>query len=198
MDIAIADAGPLRKQMTLTCSAAEVDARAGTNFSQYGRQANLKGFRQGKAPKSVLKKRYGAAARGDAIEKMIDDAVRKAITDNDLKPIGPFANDEHESASDIKHVISFDVRPEFDLPEPESISLTAHDTEVSDAEVQEELDALARRSGETANVEAGKLAKDDTITLTGSITSGDETIREVHDLNHWLALIHCLAKMPKK
>ena len=198
MDIAIADAGTLRKQLTLTCPAADVNARADRTLGQYGQQANVKGFRNGKTPKAVLRKRLGAAARADAIEKMIDEGVRKGLQDNDLKPIGPFNTDEHSSDDDIKHVVSFDVRPEFDLPEPSSIELTDQDTAVSDEEKQEELDALARRSGETAPVTEGQLQKDDTITITGSIKSGDETVRDIHDLNHLVGATHCSAKMLTK
>ena len=197
MDIAIADVGTLRKQMTLTCPAADVNARADRTLGQYGQQANVKGFRNGKTPKSVLRKRFGAAARSDAIERLIDE-VRKGLQDNDLKPIGPFATDEHSDDDDVKHVVSFDVRPEFDLPEPSGIELTEQDTAVGDEEKQEELDALARRSGETAAVTEGKLQKDDTITITGSIKSGDETVRDIHDLNHLVGAYPLFGKDPEE
>lgn len=187
MDVQIADVGTLRKQLTLTYSEKEVDQRASKLLKTYGGQAKVEGFRSGKIPLSVLKRRYGKAAREQTVDQLLQDGMREAIEDHKLKPLGPINDEERQTDEGIKLVTSFDVHPEVVLPDPDSFEITREDISVSEEEVEEELAGLARRSGETKDLEAdADLQADDTITLSGKITSGDETVREVHDLNHLL------------
>ena len=186
MDIQVTDAGALRKQLTITYAESEISKKVEGLLRTYG-QAKVNGFRNGKAPLSVLKKRFGEAARAETVDRLLQDGVNEAISENKLKPIGPFADDERNTDDGIKLVTSFDVHPEFDLPEPDSIEITNDEIVIDDAAIDEELQSMAKRSGETADIAEGDaLQADDTITITGKITSGDETVRDVHDLNHLL------------
>ncbi len=197
MEVSVADAGPLRKTVTIIYTKDEIEAREADKIAQYSSQLNLKGFRKGKTPKGLVKKRYGKAIQNEIADELIQSGMRQAMQENELDPIGPFADEDRSIDNGLTYKTSFDIKPSFELPEPESIEVTKEETEVTDEELQEELDGFAKRGGDHQELTADdKLAKDDSITLSGKITSGDETVREIHDLNHLLGGYPLFGKEP--
>lgn len=187
MQVTVDDAGPLRKTVTINYSKEEIAAREADKIAQYSSQINLKGFRKGKTPKGLVKKRYGRAIQNEIADELIQNGLRQAMQDNELEPIGPFDDEDRKLEDGLTYVTTFSIKPAVALPEPSSLSLSSEDCSVSDEEVDEELAGFAKRGGDHKELEAGeKLAKDDSITLSGKITSGEgeEVIREIHDLNH--------------
>lgn len=197
MQVTVADAGTLRKQITIVYDQDEVAAREDQLLGRYAQGANMKGFRKGKTPKALLKKRWGEAVTNEAREALLQEAMRSAFEEHGLQPIGPFANDELDTEGGLKQVTSFDIRPEVSLPDASSLSVSVEEAVASDEEIQEELDALANRSGEHVDLgDDTELAKDDVVKLTGKIASGEETVREVHDLNHIVGAYPLFGKEP--
>lgn len=185
MDVSVADSGHLRKTVTLTYSKDEIKAREEQKIAQYATQINLKGFRKGKTPRSLVKKRFGQAIENEIADELIQNGMRQAMQDNDLEPLGPFSDEDRKLDGGLTYVTSFNVKPEVKLPAFDSIEITNEDIDVTDEELQSELDNFAQRAGETKELEAGeKLAAEDSVTLSGKITSGDEVVREIQDLNH--------------
>ena len=178
MQVTVEDAGALRKQITISYDATEVRQREDSMLTRYSSQAKMNGFRNGKAPLSLLRKRYGAAGKAEASENLLNEGFRKAISDHKLEPIGPLNTDERQENDGLKLLISFDVRPEITLPEASSIDLPQEDTSASNDEIQQELDNLAARSGEHEDITEGEgLVAEDIVTLSGKIMAGDETVR---------------------
>ena len=186
MQTTVSDAGPMRKQLTISIPAEEVKARRNELLDRYAGQVRLKGFRPGKKPpRSMVEKRLGPGFNDEVFQGLVDEAVSKGLKDNELKPIGQFAIDESSREGDITHVISFDVQPEFELPEPSSIPVTLSDTDVSDEDMDKELEDLSKRSGSYTELTAeDNLAKDDIVTLSGSVKDGETVIRDVQELQH--------------
>jgi trigger factor len=187
MQIDIADVGTLRKQLTVTYSADEFRSRQSELLERYSSQVNLKGFRNGKVPKAVLKKRFGQQVEAEVMEQMLNKAVQQGLQDHKLHPVGPSEDSKPETENGLRYVTSFDIRPEIELPEPASLTVVRGDLSPSDEEVQEEIESILRRAGQTRPLtDEETLIQDDQVTVSGKITSGDDTIREIHDLNHVL------------
>ncbi|MFW5829640.1 MAG: trigger factor [Planctomycetota bacterium] len=187
MQIDVTDVGPLRKQITVSYTADEFASRQSEMLDGYAKQAKLKGFRNGRAPRSVLEKRYGEAVRAQAMDEMVNKAVQQGLSDHDLRPVGPFEQGEPETEEGLRYTTSFDIRPDVQLPDPESLSVDSLDTGASPEEIEEEIGDLLRRAGQARNLEQGEqLQRNDSLTLAGRITAGEETVRDVHDLNHCL------------
>lgn len=188
MQISVDDAGTLRKQITVTWDATEVKAREDELLERYAGQINMKGFRRGKVPPKLVRQRFGSTVRGEVQEKLGQEGLSQAVRDHELSPVGPIETESNEiGESGMTLVTSFDVKPAIDLPDPASIEIPLEDAAATPEEVDEELAGLARRSGEHVEVAAGdELRRDDALTLTGSLTAGEETVREIQDLNHLL------------
>ncbi|NRA38221.1 MAG: trigger factor, partial [Planctomycetes bacterium] len=199
MDISVIDAGPLRKTLTINYSSDELKACENQKITQYSSQMNLKGFRKGKTPKGLVKKRYGKAITEESADELIQKGLSEAMSKESLSPIGPMDDDEKSIDNGITYTTSFDVKPEFDLPDFSSFDLTSEAEPVDDDAVDKELDGFAQRSGEHAELEAEQcLEKDDSITLSGKITAGDEVVREIHDLNHLIGGYPLFGKKPEE
>ena len=183
MDISVIDAGPLRKQVTISFPADEVQHREGRQLGSYAGQAHLRGFRKGKAPKEILKKRYGETVHAEVVENMVNEALRKALEQHKLHPIGPFNTEASQLTGDVRHVVSFDVRPEISLPPDSALEIPRETPAVAPEELQSALDDLARRLGEEVAV-ADTLREGDQVILTGRLSSGETTVREIHDFRH--------------
>ena len=146
----------------------------------------------------MVEKRLGPGFNDEVFQGLVDEAVSNGLKENKLKPIGQFAIDESDREGDIKHVISFDVQPEFDLPEPASIPVTLGDTKASDEDMDKELEDLAKRSGSYSELSADdSLVKDDIVTLAGSVKNGEETIRDMQELQHMIGAYPLLGLEPE-
>ena len=198
MQVTVEDAGTLRKQITVAYPADEVRAREERLLGRYAQQTNLPGFRRGKVPRGLLRKRYGEAVAAEAAEALIDEAMQEAIREHQLRPIGPIAQDDFSREDGLRHVASFDIRPPVQLPQQDDLTIDFEDAAASDAEIDAELANYAKRAGEQVELDGEQtLVKDDLVKLTGKLTSGDEVIREVHDLTHIVGAYPLFGKDPE-
>jgi trigger factor len=108
----------------------------------------IPGFRKGKVPPRVIDQRFG---RATVLDEAVNDALPKfygeALEANDVSPLGQPEVDvtSFEDGQQLTFTAEVDVRPEFDLPDYDGIEVTVDDAEVSDAEVDEQLDGLRER-----------------------------------------------------
>ncbi len=185
MQTSVDDCGTLRKQVTISYDAQEVAARADELLGRYGTQATIKGFRPGKAPRAVLKARYGKAAEGEARSALIDEGFKQLIKDQALEPFGQVEEQDIDTKDGVRAVLAFDIRPTVNLPEIDSLTITTNDTSASPEEVEEEITQLCRRMGTYVDLDdQTTLVSDDVIVITGTITSNGETVRSIEDLRH--------------
>src|SRR3954465_12243037 len=92
----------------------EAEARA---LKYYAKRARLPGFRPGKAPPAVVRKRFGDAIRQSVLEEVIRESWETAKTSESLKPITDpsIRNLKFEDGSPIEFDILVEVRPELTL-----------------------------------------------------------------------------------
>jgi trigger factor len=140
---------------------------------------NLKGFRPGKAPVSFLKKQFGKSVMGEVVEQAVNEGSQKAIADNQLKPalqprVEPVGDVQQvvDGKADLQFTVTVDLMPDFETTDVAKLTVERLTSDVTDADVDEALDRLAKQSrGYAAKPEGEAAAKDDvaTIDFLGSI-----------------------------
>ena len=112
--------------------------------SEYRRQANLPGFRKGKAPISVVEKKYSQDIEQEVTRKLMDAAVRDAINEQKLKPVqSPDVRDiKLEGDRSLRFTATVVTRPEVVLPEYKGLEITLENPVVDDTQVDGFLDGL--------------------------------------------------------
>jgi trigger factor len=142
-------------------------------YKKIAQQVRVPGFRPGKVPARIIEARLG---RGVVLEEVVNGAVpakySEAVTNaEDITPIGRPDIEVTEIADGDKLAFKaeVDVRPQIDLPELGSLAVSVDDVEVTDADVEEQLDNLRARFGTLTGVER-PAGKDDFVLIDLSAT----------------------------
>ena len=135
----------------------EAEAKAVKYFTQ---RVRLPGFRPGKAPETVVRKRFNDAIRQTILEEVIRESWETAQTSEKLKPIGEphIHNLKFEDGGPIEFEIHVDVRPELVLARTGGFKLKRQVAAVTDAQVEERLRDLQERKANWLPVEGQKPA----------------------------------------
>ncbi len=172
---------PTRVKLTVEVPFDELKPSLDAAYRKIGSQVTIPGFRKGKVPPRVIDQRFG---REMVLEEAVNDALPKfygdAVEANDVKVIGQPDVDVTELA-DGEHLTftaEVDVRPEFDLPEYEGLEVTVDDADVTDAEIDEQVDGLRARFGTLTGVDRA-VTDGDFLSIDLSATVGGETVADL-------------------
>ncbi len=170
----------LRRQYTVTVPASELDSRVTKRLEEMKPRVNLKGFRPGKAPVSFLKKQFGKSVMGEVVEQAVNEGSQKAINDNQLKPalqprVEPVGDVQQvvDGKADLQFTVTVDLMPEFDTTDVSKLSVERLTSDVTDADVDEALDRLAKQSRSFAARPEGEAAEKDDIVQIDFVGSID-------------------------
>ena len=127
---------------------------------QYAKRARLPGFRQGKAPEAVVRRRFSNEIRQWVIEEVIREGWEEAKTSESLKPIGDpsIRNLKFEEGQPIEFELLVEVRPELKLGRLGGFSLTRTVPPVTDAMVTEQLGRLREQRATWLPIEGARPA----------------------------------------
>jgi trigger factor len=151
---------PTRVKLSISVTPEELKPSIEHAYEHIGSQVNIPGFRKGKIPPQLIDQRVG---RGEVLNHAINDALDKfyrlAVTEEKIRTLGRPEADIAELPStkdfsgDLLITIEVDVRPEFDLPKYDKLTLTVDAVEVSADDVKDELDNLRSRFGTLVTVD---------------------------------------------
>ena len=133
----------------------EAEARA---LKYYAKRARLPGFRPGKAPDTVVRKRFGDAIRQTVLEEVIRESWETAKTNESLKPITDPAirNLKFEDGSPIEFDMHVEVRPELKLERVGGFRIERRQAAVADSAVEGQLARLQEQKAAWIPVEGAR------------------------------------------
>ena len=174
---------PTRIKMVVEVPFEDLQPSVDAALTKIGKQINIPGFRKGKVPARVVEQRVGRAAVldeaiNDALPKVYDDIIRE----NKIRPIGQPEVEVTEIADGDKLAFTaeVDVRPEFELPAFDSLTVEVEAVAMLDADIDEQIDGLR---GRFANLKEVDRASADGDVLLVNISGATETGEEVEDLS---------------
>lgn len=160
----------------------EAEARA---LKYYAKRARLPGFRPGKAPETVVRKRFGDAIRQTVLEEVIRESWETAKTSESLKPITDPAirNLKFEEGSPIEFELHVEVRPELKLERIGGFRLERRVPPVPDSAVAEQLARIQEHKAAWIPVEGAKPAPGQMVRVeVAPIENGVAGASQPHDL----------------
>jgi trigger factor len=176
---------------------ADVTAKRQSITSSYASQAKLPGFRPGKAPKTVIEKRFAKQISEELTEALFGEACDKALETENLKVLDFGFPDNINERPDGS--IAFETRlilaPEFTLPVYKGIEIKAPSTSVTDEEINTQLESIRERLAEFEDITGRAIQNDDiavvdfTTTLEGKPLTeaiGEKGQYLAKRENHWL------------
>ena len=136
--------------LKIEVDAPDVQKKMGEITSQYTKQARLPGFRQGKAPRAVVEKKFTKEIREEVTRQVLSDACREAIEERKLRVLSLAEIEDVEWGDDksLKFRATLVLQPEFDVPDYKGIPVSVPATEVTDADVDESIEALREQQAD--------------------------------------------------
>ncbi|MFY9336761.1 MAG: trigger factor [Mycobacterium sp.] len=147
---------PTRVRINVEVPFTELQADFDRAYKQLAKQVRLPGFRPGKAPAKLLEARVG---RGAVLEQVVNEVLparySEAVTTGELRPLGQpdIEVTKLEDGEELVFTAEVDVRPDIELPELSTLTISVESVEVADDEVEAELQALRARFGTLKGVE---------------------------------------------
>ncbi len=146
---------------------------------KYATQARIPGFRPGKAPAAMVRKRYAAEVRQEAIELAMNDAFREAVDRAGLKLAAqPHVHDlKAEPGQPLEFELHCEVRPELTLEKLDGLTVVRRDSIVTDNLIDDQLEKLREQKADWAPVE-DKPAPGDMVTVMLATADADGSLPE--------------------
>jgi trigger factor len=179
---------PTRVRINVEVPFTELQPDFDRAYKELAKSVRLPGFRPGKAPAKLLEARIGKEAM---LDQVVGDAVparyTEAVTTSDVRPLGQPEIDitNKEYGQDLTFTAEVDVRPEIELPDLEGLKITVDPIEVTDEEVDTELQNLRARFGTLTGVErAAENGDFVSIDLSATVDGEDVPEAKTEGLSH--------------
>jgi trigger factor len=172
---------PTRVRLTVEVPFEELRPSLDSAYRKIGGQVSIPGFRKGKVPQRVIDQRFGRAmVLDEAVNEALPEFYSKAVEENSIHVLGRPEVDvtSFEDGEQLTFTAEVDVRPEFDLPEYRGLEVTVDDAEVSDADVDEQLEGLRARFAVLKGVDRAA-AHGDFVSIDLSATVAGEAFEDL-------------------
>lgn len=168
MQVTELSAEGLKHQFKIVVPASDLSAKIDERLAEMAKTAAMPGFRPGKVPVGLLKKQYGQALFGEAVEAAVNTSTAKAIEDRGLKPaLQPRVDlKQLEEGKDVEFEVLVEVLPEIGKLDFSGIELERLKAEVPEKDIDEALERIAKANREQKPVDPPRPAqKGDAIKL---------------------------------
>lgn len=134
----------LGRKLNVEISATKVTSAFDKVYKGLQKNANIKGFRKGKAPLNIIKQMYADRVKQDVLEDLVSMAYSSALKEHTLHPVSePTVNfDKLEEDGDFSFTAEFEIRPEVNLKKVEKLKVETEKLEVKDDAVDTILNQL--------------------------------------------------------
>ncbi|TMR22786.1 trigger factor [Nonomuraea turkmeniaca] len=156
MKTAVEELSPTRVKLTVEVPFDELRPSMDAAYKKVAQQVRVPGFRPGKVPARIIEQRFGRAV---VLEETLNDAVPKlygqAVDEVDVFPVSQpdIEVTKIDDGEQIEFTAEVDIRPNFEVPDYAGIEVTVDSAEVSDEDVNAQLDALRQRFATLTGVE---------------------------------------------
>jgi trigger factor len=172
MQVTETHAEGLKREFTVTVAAGDIEQRVQSRLAELGRQVRLPGFRPGKVPLTVLRKRYGPSVMGEVLEHAVTDSSSQAMRDHGLRPAMQPKIEivSFKEGTDLEYKMAVELLPEIAPVDFAAIKLERLRAEVAEEEVDRSLERIARPRRKSEPVERAAENGDElTIDFAGTI-----------------------------
>ena len=156
MKSSVEQLSPTRVRISVEVPFTELEPDFQRAYKELAKQVRLPGFRPGKAPARLLEARFGREAMLDqVVNEALPSRYGQAVTEAEVQPLGQpdieFTRKEY--GEDLTFTAEVDVRPKITLPDLSTLKVEVEPFEVSDEEVDSELQTLRTRFGTLTGVD---------------------------------------------
>ena len=172
MNISVKEITSVDKEVTLKANREELQPKFDKALKKYQGQINLPGFRPGKVPLGIIRKRFGSEIEIEEINKYIQEVFEKDVVE-EHNPVGETEMLDFQWENDeLEAVFKIGVKPEVELVDLSKIEVKSMVHDVTDEEVAEEVERTLEREGNWEEVD--EAATEDSKIIADVVSLDDE------------------------
>jgi trigger factor len=177
-----------RRELDLEIPAEEVSKATEKVAKDFAKVARVPGFRPGKAPISLIKRRFANDIKGEVLQTLVPEHVEKAVAEQKLTPVSQPQVDklEYNEGQPVKFRASFEVLPEFSLGNYKNLEIEMPEMNINDESVANTLAEMQQRAAAFSPIEGRAVQNDDfvQVKLHGTPEGGGEPLQAESVLCH--------------
>lgn len=181
MKVTVEQVGPCRKALRIEVPAEQVTAEFQKVIKEIAAHARIPGFRQGKAPASVVEKQFSKDALEQTRERLVPMAYQEALRQQSLKPVAvvDVSDIQINRQLPLSFKVTVDFAPEFALPPYTGIAITSKKIEVKDEDMEQILTNMRERAAHFEPVSGRAAKKEDVVEIDYTGTCEGRPVAEV-------------------
>jgi trigger factor len=170
-----------RRELDLEVPAETVQKAVEKVAREFARIARVPGFRPGKAPATLIRRRFADDIKGEVLQSLVPSEIEKAVKDKNLVPITQpqIEHVDYSETGPLKFRAIFEVLPEFDLGTYKDLEVEVPGVQLADTDVDKVLEDSRERAATFVPVEGRPLANGDfaQLNLVGTPAGGGEPLK---------------------
>ncbi|MGH3190502.1 MAG: trigger factor [Streptosporangiaceae bacterium] len=176
----VEELSPTRVRLSVEVPFDELKPSLDKAYREVGKQVRIPGFRPGRVPPAVIDSRVGRdVVLSQAVNDALPELYAKAVADGDIVALGQpdVEITRLDDGKELAFTVEVDIRPKFELPDLESLSVTVDDTRVNPDEVAEYLGSLQERFASLKSVQR-PVERDDYVSIDLSASVDGEPVED--------------------
>ena len=158
-------------KLTVTIEKEAVKKEYDDLLDKYSKTAQIKGFRRGKVPPSILEQKFGESLKNEAGMNLVENGLKEAFEDLDKTPLQlepPTLENEEISIDlekDFTFTVTFDVFPDIELGKYKQVDIEESTVSILAADVERELKGIQDQNSVVTEKTSGAVEKEDIVTI---------------------------------
>jgi len=152
----------LSREYKVALPAKEIEEKISFRLKELSETVQLPGFRPGKVPVSLLRKRFGPSVMGEVLERAVNDSSQQALAEKGIRPASQpeIEITSYEDGADLEYTISVEMLPEIEPMDFGALKLERLVPEIEDKEVDDALGRIADQHKSSAAISGDRAAQD--------------------------------------
>jgi trigger factor len=149
----------------VSVSSSVIDTKIDGKLESIAPNLAVPGFRKGKVPMGIIRRKHGQVAREDVIKEQINECINQVVESNNLKVAGSPSLSEIVSQSDrdLEFVVKFELLPHITMPDFKKIEIIRPVFDVTEADLEKKMMDLAERHLSYEQESSGKSSRGDKV-----------------------------------
>jgi len=181
MQVSVETKDGLEREMVVEFATAEMNGEVNTRLQSLSKSAKINGFRPGKIPMSVIKKRYAGQVEAEVLNEKLQQSYYEAVNQEKLKPAGQPKIDmvESDDNSIFKYKAVFEVYPEITTASLDGQAFEKANVAIGEEDIDLTVDNIRKQNQVFNEVDRGAQAEDQVVvdftgTIDGEAFKGNE------------------------
>ena len=151
----------LSRELEVIVPANEIDKHVETRLKEVGKTVKMDGFRPGKVPLDMLKKRYGRAIMGEVLESAVNDATAQIIKDKKFRPATQpkIEVTDFDEGKDLKYKMEVELLPDFDVMDLKGLKIEKPVAKIENKDIDEALGRITEHHKGSKKIDTDRASK---------------------------------------